>query len=50
MGDEYGCDWCGEYTPNGSGYYVGDDRLCRTCSEGISHREEEIDNTPPSHD
>lgn len=30
--NEYGCDKCGTDVPNGSGCYVGDDRLCTECA------------------
>ena len=29
--NEDGCDLCGEHVENGSGNYVGDDRVCDTC-------------------
>lgn len=29
--DEYACDRCGAYVPDGEGYYLDDDRLCANC-------------------
>jgi hypothetical protein len=38
---EYDCDRCGQEVPNGNGYYLGDDRVCRECSDDYKLAPEE---------